>query len=85
MIDIWHYSAREHGLEVADEYIRELDDAMLTALEYPKMGADCSQIRNGYRRIRAGSHLIYYIPHKNGIEVIRVLHAHMDAARHLTY
>lgn len=84
IIDIWHYSAREHGSEIADGYIRDLDNAMQRALEYPDMGTDCAQIRKGYRRILAGSYLIYYIAHKTGIEVIRVLHVRMDATRHLT-
>jgi len=84
IINIWEYTAGEHGSEAADNYIRELDAAMQMAAKYPKIGTDCANIRKGYRRMLAGSHLLYYIAHKTGIEVIRVLHVRMDATRHLS-
>lgn len=83
IVDIWDYTAAEYGADAADAYVTEMDAVMRRILDYPDMGSDCSAIRKGYRRIRAGSHLIYYIPHERGIDVIRVLHERRDARRQL--
>ncbi len=71
------------GEDAADAYVTELDAVMLRALEYPLMGADCSEVRKGYRRIRAGGQMIYYIPHQRGIDVMRVMHPRQHAREHL--
>lgn len=80
---IWRYTALEHGREMADGYVRKLDQTMQMVREFPDMGSDSSDIRQGYRRIGSGSHLIYYIARKSEIYVIRVLHGRMDAGGHL--
>ena len=81
--DIWRYTDEEHGAEAADAYIRDLDQAMQLVREFPAMGSDCSDVRKGYRRIRSGSHLIYYISRKTEIYVIRILHERQDAGANL--
>ena len=83
IVGIWDYTVIEHGLAAADAYVTDLDGAMQRLLDFPRLGADCSAIRNGYRCIRSGSHSIYYIAHKGGIEIMRVLHASMDARARL--
>ena len=80
---IWEYTALEYGEDAADAYVTELDAVMLRALEYPLMGADCPEVRKGYRRIRAGGQMIYYIPHQRGIDVMRVMHPRQHAREHL--
>ncbi len=80
---IWEYTAGEYGEDAADAYVTELDFAMRRVLEYPHMGADCSEVRKGYRRIRSGSHTIYYVPHNRGIDVMRVLHPRQNAKQQL--
>ena len=82
IVAIWEYTALEYGQDAATAYVTELDAVMLRVLEFPHMGADCSEIRKGYRRIRAGSHMIYYVPHKRGIDAMRVMH-HRQHARQL--
>ena len=78
LASIWDYTARECGPDAADEYISLLDASMESLTEFPKIGADSSHVRNGYRKLRSGSHLIFYIPHNDGIEVVRILHERMD-------
>jgi toxin ParE1/3/4 len=80
---IWDYTAAEHGEAAADAYIRDLDQAMQLVSEFPDIGSDCSQVRKGYRRIRSGSHLIYYISRKAEIYVMRILHERQDAKANL--
>jgi len=81
---IWHRTATEHGEDAADAYIRDLDRAMELVRDFPHIGSDCSNVRNGYRRIRSGSHLIYYyIVRKTDIYVMRILHERQDARMNL--
>ena len=83
IVGIWNHTAAEYGIEAADDYVADLDTVMLRLLDYPKLGEDCTHIRKGYRRIRARSHVIYYVPHKGGIEIMRVLGDRMDALTRL--
>ena len=81
--EIWDYTASEYGPDAADDYVADLDKVMMRLLEFPLMGTDCAEVRKGYRRIRAGSYMIYYIPKERGIQIMRVLHVRRDAKRHL--
>ncbi len=75
---IWDYTAREHGVDQADNYVAAMDRVMAMALQFPEIGADYAEVRKGYRKLLSGSHLVFYIPHEGGIEVIRVLHVRED-------
>lgn len=70
---IWDYGAGEHGAEAANRYIARFDQSMEMALLYPDMGTDYGDVRKGYRKLASGDHLIFYIPHDDGIDVIRLL------------
>lgn len=80
---IWDYGVREHGVDAANAYIRRLDQSMQMALQYPGVGTDYGQIRAGYCKLSCGEHLVFYIPHDGGIDVIRVLHGRMDVRSQL--
>jgi toxin ParE1/3/4 len=47
------------------------------------MGRACPEIRRGYHKYRAGSHVLFYRLIDGGIEVVRILHEQMDFGRHL--
>jgi toxin ParE1/3/4 len=83
IVGIWDYTATEYGVEAADQYVTDLDGIMLGLLDFPLLGEDCSGIRQGYHRNRARSHMFYYVPHKGGIEIMRVLGIRMDARSRL--
>jgi toxin ParE1/3/4 len=80
---IWRHTKGEHGPDAADAYLRDLDQAMRLVGEFPDIGSDCSDVRRGYRRIRSGSHLIYYIATEAEIYVVRILHERQDANANL--
>ena len=44
---------------------------------------DISDVRQGYRKIRSGSHVIFFKVTGEGIDVVRILHQRMDFERHL--
>ncbi len=83
IVELWDYAAAEFGVEAADAYVADMDAVMLRLLDYPRLGEDCGHIRPCYRRIRARSHMIYYVPHDGGIEIMRVLSHRMDSVRRL--
>jgi toxin ParE1/3/4 len=80
---IWDDGAREHGVDAANRYVIRLDQSMQMALKHPDIGTDYSSVRAGYRKLASGQHLIFYIPHEGGIDVIRVLHGRMDVRSRL--
>lgn len=83
MAEIWLYSAQNWGADRADDYIRALNEAMVSIAKDPLIGASCEDIRPGYRKRLSGSHAIFYRQVSNDILIMRVLHQNMDFARNL--
>jgi toxin ParE1/3/4 len=81
---IWDYTRGRWGVDQAEEYLRELQRAIEQAAANPRIGRACDEIRPGYRKLAAGSHLLFYrVTGKEVIDVTRVLHQRMDVDRHL--
>ena len=81
---IWDYTNDRWGIYQAEEYLRGLQRAIERAAANPRIGRPCDEIRPGYRRLAAGSHLLFYRVTAEGIvDVVRVLHQRMDVDRHL--
>lgn len=81
--DIWDYPLAEWGVEQAEKYVRELWAAMQAqALDY-SLSIDISDVRKGYRKVRSGSHVVFFKLTHDGIDVVRILHHRMDFERHL--
>lgn len=60
-------------------YIKQLDDAFLMLAKNPNLGISCSYIRDGYRKLPQGSHIIFYKHNaESNILVVRILHKSMD-------
>ena len=80
---IWDYTAERWGMQQADDYLRILRRAMETVADDPRKGHSCDEVREGYRKYRAGSHMLIYRKIKAGVDIVRVLHSRMDFERHL--
>ena len=81
---IWDYTHDRWGIDHAEEYLRELQRAIEPAAANPQIGRACEEIRPGYRKLVAGSHVLFYRVGTEGvIDVVRVLHQRMDVDRHL--
>jgi toxin ParE1/3/4 len=81
---IWDYTADRWDIDQADTYLAEIRRAIERAAANPRIGRACDEIRLGYRKLPAGSHLVFYRVLADGvIDVIRVLHQRMDIDRHL--
>ncbi|MCI0466330.1 MAG: type II toxin-antitoxin system RelE/ParE family toxin [Beijerinckiaceae bacterium] len=81
--EIWDYTAKNWGTEQAALYLRQLETAIKSVAKAPGLGRSCDDIRMGYRKYPAGSHVIFFRLTGAGIEVIRILHRHMDFDRHV--
>jgi toxin ParE1/3/4 len=81
--EIWDYSADRWGIDQATAYIRDLQRAIETVAKDPRRGRKCDDVRPGYLRFSARSHVIFFRQGEQGIEVIRVLHQRMDFDQHL--
>jgi toxin ParE1/3/4 len=81
---IWNYTYDRWNPDQAEEYLRELQRALERAGTNPLIGRPCDEIRPGYRKLAAGSHILFYrlLP-EDVIDVVRVLHRRMDIDRHL--
>lgn len=80
---IWDYTLAEWGIDQAEKHIRELWTVMQAQAGDSSAAADISDIRKVYRKIRSGSHVIFFKSSGDGIDVVRILHQQMDFERHL--
>lgn len=81
--EIWDYIEARWGTEQAETYTRQLWQAMETVATRPTVGRDGSDVRAGYRKYAAGSHMLFYRTNDGGVDVVRILHQRMDFGRHL--
>lgn len=77
--EIARYTQDQWGRDQRDKYLAMLDGCFHQLAANPLIGKDCSDIRSGYRRMKAGSHVIFYRQTSvDMIEIVRVLHGSMD-------
>jgi toxin ParE1/3/4 len=83
--EIGQYTQTRWGREQRDLYLKMLDVSFQQLADNPITGKDCSEIRIGYRKFNVGSHVIFYRQTlSDTIEIVRVLHGHMDIETRLT-
>jgi toxin ParE1/3/4 len=84
LAEIWDFTCDRWDVEQAELSLRELQRATEGAAANPRIGRVCDQIRPGYYKLAAGSHMLFYRMITDGvIDVVRVLHQRMDVDRHL--
>ncbi|ACD96298.1 type II toxin-antitoxin system RelE/ParE family toxin [Trichlorobacter lovleyi] len=83
--EIAKFTQNRWGREQRDLYLQMLDVSFRQLAVNPLKGKDCSDIRIGYRKLLAGSHVIFYRQTlTDTIEIVRVLHGHMDIETRLS-
>jgi toxin ParE1/3/4 len=63
----------------ADDYLREIDEAIGRLADNPGLGADYSHVLTGIRRYSIRRHRIFYRVDAQSLKIIRVLHERMEA------
>ena len=81
--EILDYSVIQHGEEVADSYLRDIDAALARLGNYPELGTPRADLGPDLRSLPVREHRIFYIVYPDRVSVLRVLHKAMDVQRHL--
>lgn len=83
--EIGRYTQEHWGREQRDQYLTMIDACFHQLAANPLTGKDCNEIRDGYRKLNVGSHVIFYRQTlTDNIEIVRVLHGRMDIETRLT-
>lgn len=83
MENVWLYTLSQWGPEQTEKYIDDLAASFDLLTTNPRLVKNFDNIRPGYRKHPTLRHVIYYREDDYGIAVIRVLHDHQLAVRHL--
>ncbi|MDR1227443.1 MAG: type II toxin-antitoxin system RelE/ParE family toxin [Azoarcus sp.] len=79
---IWDYTVEHWGADQADRYMDDIRDACHGLASDRRQGRPVD-VRPGYLKYLAGSHVVYFRDHGDRLEVVRILHGRMDVDRHL--
>lgn len=72
LIDLWTYIAEDNPA-AADNLLDEIESVCKMLARSPLLGRSRSELAAGLRSFSVGDYLIFYLPRKNGIVVVRVL------------
>jgi toxin ParE1/3/4 len=81
--EIWDYTADRWGRPRAETYLRAIQAAIEAVAANPALSRACDNVRPGYRKYPAGTHIVFFRLIPEGIDVVRILHNRMDFDRHL--
>ena len=71
---IWSYTAERWGAAQAERYVRSIRDVCAALASGERAGTDATDVLPGYRKIRAGRHVVFFRLQPNGIvEIVRLL------------
>ncbi|MCU7942517.1 MAG: type II toxin-antitoxin system RelE/ParE family toxin [Candidatus Thiodiazotropha sp. (ex Cardiolucina cf. quadrata)] len=78
------FTQKRWGRNQRNKYLEQLDDSFHQLADNPNLGNICDYIRPGYRKFPVISHVVYYrISSAECVEIIRILHKHMDVSSKL--
>lgn len=81
--EIWDYTFDTWGLDQAEIYLEAIRVSFGRAAEAPTIGRPVGRPGKRQLRVKSGSHVIIYVGKQDGIDIVRVLHEHMDLDRYL--
>lgn len=81
--EIWDYTVQHWNVDQAEVYLRKIKAAIEAVADEPRLGRPCDEVRVGYRKYPAASHVLCYRMTHDGIDIVRILHQRMDFERHL--
>lgn len=81
--DIWRQGVATWGVEQAERYADGLFAVFDLLAEFPEMARERGEFSPPVRVHPSGSHLVIYRLEGQGIEIIRVLHAHQNLTVYL--
>lgn len=83
LVDIWRHGTAKWGVSQAERYADGLFALFDLLAEYPEMAREREEFMPPVRIHPSGSHLVIYRLEGQGIEIIRILHAHRGLLAYL--
>ena len=81
--EIWIYTERHWGEGQASAYVDDLMLKIGSVAENRGLGSDSGELFPNLRRVKCGSHSIYYLATADVLDVVRILHLRRDAEHEL--
>ena len=81
--DIWHYGAENWGTGQADHYTDGLFALFDLLAAFPEMARERNEFTPAVRIHPSGIHLVIYRAEGQGVEIIRIVHAHQNLTAYL--
>ena len=75
--EIEEYISRDNH-DAAGRLIQRIEEICNLLAQHPEAGDDRSELSPKLRGFPIGNYLVFYIPTRDGIEVVRVLHGSRD-------
>jgi toxin ParE1/3/4 len=80
---IYEYTILNFGPEQWSAYLLGLHEHFAALADHPMQGRSAAEFAQSLRQFEYQSHIVFYLPKKQGIRIVRVLHQSMDLKRHL--
>ena len=77
LADIWAYIADDNPSR-ADAFADLIDEKLQALARHPRMGRVRSELSADLRSFVVGRYVIFYLPLRNGIDIVRVIHGARD-------
>jgi toxin ParE1/3/4 len=77
LFEIWTFIAADNT-NAADTWIDKLDAQFSLLATQPLIGKARDELAKGLRSFPFGRYVIFYLPHINGITVVRIIHSARD-------
>ncbi len=82
--NIGRYTLKIWGKQQRDIYLKNLDKRFVWLAKNPRLGKHRPDIQEGYYCFPQGTHLVFYIIHDNGIDIIGIPHQEVDILNYFT-
>ena len=82
LAEIADYTIESFGIMQARRYRDDLDACFRDLAQHPRLGRSADRLAPGLWRFEHRSHVVFYMEDADGVLIVRVLHARMDAPRH---
>ncbi|MDI1267126.1 MAG: type II toxin-antitoxin system RelE/ParE family toxin [bacterium] len=78
LIDIYDFTESKFGSYQADAYYAGLIRSFGLLADFPLIGQAVDELATNHRRFRFQSHLIFYTPSPDGVEIRAIIHGALD-------
>lgn len=82
--DIWRYGAGNWSNKQAERYVDGLFALFDLLADFPEIARERTEFAPAVRIHPSGAHLVIYRQEGQGVEIIRILHAHQNLSAYLS-